>query len=176
MLGYPILTKGRSKACREQRRHGSRGWASALRSSGCLTTSMHGCASERRPSSDRSRWSSCEHSPQSAPGPNNRRRKTMDETTRQVIEQANATAKANRDALQALLDRVVNPKLAASTPKQRKPLVFRERDLRRAIAGHLKAGLSVHHTLIDKDGRISIFTGQPEPTSVAPANEWDTVK
>jgi hypothetical protein len=61
----------------------------------------------------------------------------------------------------------------ASKAKGKKPQVFRERDVRRAIAGHLKAGLSVHHTMIDREGAIVIFTGQPEPVSVAPANAWD---
>jgi hypothetical protein len=67
------------------------------------------------------------------------------------------------------------PKLeAAPKPaKGKKPQVFRERDVSRAIAGHLKAGLSVHHTMVDREGRIVIFTGQPEPTSVVPANAWD---
>lgn len=58
----------------------------------------------------------------------------------------------------------------------RRPLKFRERDISRAIAGHLKAGLSVQRTEIDASGRIVIVTGQPEPTTVAPVNEWDTVK
>jgi hypothetical protein len=58
----------------------------------------------------------------------------------------------------------------------RKPLIFRERDIRRAIAGHMKAGLSVKRTEIDATGRIVIVTGQPEPTNITPENEWDTVQ
>ncbi len=62
---------------------------------------------------------------------------------------------------------------------KRRPLKFRERDIRRAIAGHLKAGLSVQRTEIDASGRIVIVTGQPEATDLAPADravaasEWD---
>lgn len=69
----------------------------------------------------------------------------------------------------------------AKPVKQRGPAVFRERDITRAIAGHLKAGLSVDRTMIDKAGNIIIITGKPEPVELAPdqqsaeaVNEWDT--
>jgi hypothetical protein len=60
--------------------------------------------------------------------------------------------------------------------RKRRPLIFRERDIKRAIAGHMKAGLSVKRTEIDASGRIVIVTGQPEQTSITPENEWDTVQ
>jgi hypothetical protein len=68
---------------------------------------------------------------------------------------------------------VVEAVETAKMKRTRRPLVFRERDLSRAIAGHLKGGLSVHHTMIDRGGRIVIFTGSSEPTNIVPANEWD---
>lgn len=60
--------------------------------------------------------------------------------------------------------------------RKRKPLVFRERDVSRAIAGHMKAGLSVVRTEIAPDGRIVIVTGAPESAEIAPVNEWDLVR
>lgn len=65
--------------------------------------------------------------------------------------------------------------------KARGPAAFRERDVTRAIAGHMKAGLSVARTEIGKDGRIIVVTGKSEPVELAPdqkasqdVNEWDT--
>ena len=65
--------------------------------------------------------------------------------------------------------------------RKRKPQIFRERDITRAIAGHMKAGLAVAGTKIDKAGNIIIITGRPEAVNLAPsdeqtepANEWDT--
>lgn len=65
---------------------------------------------------------------------------------------------------------------------KRGPSIFRERDITRAIAGHMKAGLSVAGTKIDKAGNIVILTGKPEPVELAPdqqpaeaVNEWDTL-
>lgn len=60
--------------------------------------------------------------------------------------------------------------------------VFRERDITRAIAGTLKAGLAVAGTKIAPDGSIVVITGAPEKIDLAPiadhdreaANEWDT--
>lgn len=66
--------------------------------------------------------------------------------------------------------------------KARGPSPFRERDVTRAIAGHMKAGLSVARTMIDKAGNIVIVTGKSEPVDLAPdqeateaVNEWDTL-
>lgn len=69
----------------------------------------------------------------------------------------------------------------AKPAKQRGPAIFRERDITRAIAGHMKAGLPVAGTKIDRQGNIVIITGKPEPVELAPdqqsaeaVNEWDT--
>jgi hypothetical protein len=59
--------------------------------------------------------------------------------------------------------------------RTRRPLSFTKRDVARAIAGHMQAGLSVQRVEIDRSGRIVIVTGQAE-TTIAPANEWDYVK
>jgi hypothetical protein len=64
---------------------------------------------------------------------------------------------------------------ATSRPK-RSPLAFTKRDVTRAIEGHMAAGLSVQRTEIDRTGRISIVTGQPEETSIALENEWDSIR
>jgi hypothetical protein len=64
------------------------------------------------------------------------------------------------------------------TPRRkRRPSVFRERDVTRAIASTMKAGLSVAATEIARDGSIRIVTGAPERTEIASAsaNEWDEV-
>jgi hypothetical protein len=90
---------------------------------------------------------------------------------------------ANADAVTELMDPATSrihelPK--PLTKKKRGPSPFRERDVTRAIAGHMKAGLSVARTEIGKDGRIIVVTGKPEPVDLAPdreasdANEWDT--
>jgi hypothetical protein len=69
----------------------------------------------------------------------------------------------------------VEPAASERPERKRRPLMFRERDLRRAIAGHLKAGLSVVRTEIDVHGLIIIVTRDDEPVSVVPVNEWDSV-
>jgi hypothetical protein len=72
----------------------------------------------------------------------------------------------------------IGPGLAFLSPQKqkRKPLVFRERDIARAIAGHLKAGLSVARVEIDASGRIVVVTGNAESSGVALNNEWDDVR
>jgi hypothetical protein len=67
---------------------------------------------------------------------------------------------------------------AAPEKRKRRPLTFKKRDISRAVAGHMQAGLSVQRTEIDKTGRIVIVTGQPEPVSIVPkqpenVSEWD---
>jgi hypothetical protein len=55
-------------------------------------------------------------------------------------------------------------------------LVFKERDLRRAIRAFLKEGLPVQGGCIDRTGNIRVFTGQPEdasPSLSETKNEWD---
>lgn len=73
-------------------------------------------------------------------------------------------------------DEVVKP-----AQRKRKPQIFRKRDIDRAIAGHMKAGLAVAGTKITPDGCIIIITGKPEVVNLVPsveqaepANEWDT--
>jgi hypothetical protein len=64
----------------------------------------------------------------------------------------------------------------SNVPRKRRRLTFTKRDVARAISASVSAGLSVARVEIDKDGRIVIVPGQPEPTSVTPENEWDNVK
>jgi hypothetical protein len=59
--------------------------------------------------------------------------------------------------------------------RKRRPLAFTKRDVARAIEAYMSAGLSVQRVEIEQ-GNIKIITGQPEPTSITPENEWDTVK
>jgi hypothetical protein len=64
----------------------------------------------------------------------------------------------------------------AATPRKRRRLAFTKRDLARAIAGHVQAGLSVQRVEIDQTGHIIIVTGQAEATDLAPLsaeNEWN---
>lgn len=56
---------------------------------------------------------------------------------------------------------------------KRRSLIFRERDITRAIAGHLKAGLSVARVEVDTGGRIVIVTGKPEATELVPETSAD---
>lgn len=58
--------------------------------------------------------------------------------------------------------------------QKRKPLIFRERDVTRAITAYRKAGLPVARVEIDSAGRI-IVASNAEPSDVAP-NEWDDVR
>jgi hypothetical protein len=60
--------------------------------------------------------------------------------------------------------------------RKRRSLAFTKRDVARAVTASMHAGLSVQRVDIDKTGRISIVTGQPEQISIAPENEWDSVK
>ncbi|MGJ4961589.1 hypothetical protein [Bradyrhizobium sp. HKCCYLRH3061] len=66
--------------------------------------------------------------------------------------------------------------VSAKPVRKRRPLVFRERDITRAIAGALKAGLSVQRTEIDVTGRIVIVTGRPEPTDLVPDETPKTLR
>jgi hypothetical protein len=68
--------------------------------------------------------------------------------------------------------------LGDNAPKRKRgPQKFKKRDIERAVAGHMHAGLSVQRTEIDNDGRrIVIVTGQPEQVPIAPkqaVSEWD---
>lgn len=65
---------------------------------------------------------------------------------------------------------------ALDVPKQkRKPLIFRERDITRAIVAYRKAGLPVARVEIDSSGRI-VVSSNAASSDVAPHNEWDDVQ
>lgn len=62
-------------------------------------------------------------------------------------------------------------------PPRKRKRIRRKPTLSGALRQARKAGLEVARYEIDPDGRISVVTGQPEPTSnIAPRNEWDTVQ
>lgn len=99
------------------------------------------------------------------------------------LSSANPVTRAKAQAEQAARVKAVEPvKLEpVKVQRKRKPQIFRERDITRAIAGHMKAGLAVAGTKIAPDGSIVIITGTPEAVNLAPsdeqtepANEWDT--
>jgi hypothetical protein len=46
----------------------------------------------------------------------------------------------------------------------RGPLTFRQHDLVRALKGAKAAGLEVFKVEIDKEGKIVVIIGKPEPT------------
>jgi len=55
----------------------------------------------------------------------------------------------------------------------RNVLNFRERDLRRAIRAHLKEGLVVSRSRIDREGNIDIEVGDQPGQVSKTKNEWD---
>ena len=57
----------------------------------------------------------------------------------------------------------------------RRPSLFRQTDLTRAVKGALEAGIAVERIEIDKDARIAIVSrSQPETEEKrADRNEWD---
>jgi hypothetical protein len=72
---------------------------------------------------------------------------------------------------------IEEPAPEPSPRKQRRRLAFTKRDVTRAIAAHMAAGLSVQRVEIDPSGRIIIVTGQQEPAvSITTENEWDSVQ
>ena len=94
---------------------------------------------------------------------------------------AEAKAKARAEAEQSWRDQRERERILkllgdAATKRKRRPLTFKRRDVERAIAGHMQAGLSVQRTEIDPSGRIAIVTGKPEPVGIVPkqtVSEWD---
>jgi hypothetical protein len=64
---------------------------------------------------------------------------------------------------------------SAPEKRKRRPLVFKKRDISRAVAGHMQAGLSVARTEIDPSGRIVIVTKDSDAGALVP-NEWDEVQ
>ncbi len=57
----------------------------------------------------------------------------------------------------------------------RRPCIFRQTDLTRALKGARAAGMEIGRIEINKDGVITILPGKPlDPTSPDPeSNEWD---
>lgn len=96
-----------------------------------------------------------------------------------LMARITARGVADFEAFQAAHPELADDDTVQAKPvRKRRPLVFRERDVTRAIAGHMKAGLSVQRTEIDPSGRIVIVTGQAEridlaPTEIEVVNEWD---
>jgi hypothetical protein len=53
-------------------------------------------------------------------------------------------------------------------------LLFKERDVRRAIRGVTKAGVAVDRVLINREGNIAVIARAGElPSPSITANEWD---
>ncbi len=100
----------------------------------------------------------------------------------QRLTSANPATRARAMAEQAARVKVEAVKVEPVTPRGKRRQVFRERDITRAIAGHMKAGLAVAGTKIGPDGSIVVITGAPEKIDLAPVtkqereavNEWDT--
>jgi hypothetical protein len=59
----------------------------------------------------------------------------------------------------------------------RRPCVFRQRDMTRAVKGVTAAGVTVAKVQVDKDGKIVVVVGEPRQNSVSSieGNEWDRV-
>ena len=53
---------------------------------------------------------------------------------------------------------------------------FKQGDVTKALKGAVAAGLDVKRVEIDRDGKIVVVAGQPEPALSPDGNEWDTVK
>ena len=54
-------------------------------------------------------------------------------------------------------------------------LAFKQRDLTRALRAAAKAGQPVQRFEIDREGKIVVFVGKPEPRHEAGDNEWDNI-
>jgi hypothetical protein len=59
----------------------------------------------------------------------------------------------------------------------RRPCVFRQRDMTRAVKGVTAAGVTVAKVQVDKDGKIVVVVGaaSQNPLSSPGGNEWDRV-
>lgn len=55
----------------------------------------------------------------------------------------------------------------------RRPCIFRQRDITKAVRGAVAAGVRVAKVEVDKDGRIVVVVGEPDKTE-PDRNEWDT--
>jgi len=54
-------------------------------------------------------------------------------------------------------------------------LRFKQTDLARALRAGSAAGQPVQHFEIDREGKIVVFVGKPEPREEAGDNEWDNI-
>jgi hypothetical protein len=59
----------------------------------------------------------------------------------------------------------------------RRPCIFRQRDVTRAVKAVAAAGATVAKVEVDKDGKIVVVVGEPSqnPPSSTGGNEWDRV-
>jgi hypothetical protein len=59
----------------------------------------------------------------------------------------------------------------------RRPCVFRQRDVTKAVKAVVAAGVAVAKVEVDKDGKIVVVVGEPSqnPLSSTGGNEWDRV-
>jgi hypothetical protein len=71
-----------------------------------------------------------------------------------------------------------SPRRSIDCHKTRARCTFRQKDVTRALRATIAAGIEVQRIDIDKDGKISVFTGKlPESPRGGgdQHNEWDTV-
>jgi hypothetical protein len=54
-------------------------------------------------------------------------------------------------------------------------LAFKQRDLTRALRAVSAAGTPAQRVEIDREGKIVVFVGKPEPREEAGENEWDNI-
>ena len=59
----------------------------------------------------------------------------------------------------------------------RRPCVFRQRDVTKAVKAVAAAGVPVAKVEVDRDGKIVVVVGEPSqnPLSSPGGNEWDRV-
>ena len=57
----------------------------------------------------------------------------------------------------------------------RRPCVFRQRDVTKAVRAVAAAGMQIDRVEVDKTGKIVIVTGKDlgDSSNNSPANEWD---
>ena len=57
----------------------------------------------------------------------------------------------------------------------RRPCVFRQRDVTRAVKAVAAAGVTVAKVEVDKDGKIVVVVGEAGKTDAPTENSWDSV-
>jgi len=58
----------------------------------------------------------------------------------------------------------------------RATVLFKQADIKRAAAGAAAAGLNVSRIEINRDGKIVIYTGDPEKQRESPLDAWKRKK